>query len=463
MLPSTPLVSSNLRRRPWQPLSPNATALAVSLLLISGVGVLAFSPAATFKASPRALLLPHPFASSPNAASIAASSRRTKHWHSSRPRIEQHPASSSVSLQVHSDEPAMERGIDPPFTVTLEGDDYSYRDAIQRTLGWVGAAIIFGGGIWSVMGSTTGQEFFAGYLVEQSLSVDNLFVFLLLFEYFKVPLQYQDRVLNWGIYGAVVMRAVMIGIGAAAIHNFHAILLVFAAILIYGSGKFFFEGEQEEEEDPSQNAIVQFSKSLFPSTDDFHGNKFFTVIDGVRMATPLFICLVAVEISDVVFAVDSIPAVFGVTEVRSQFVAFDGRVSVGPRTHLNLHPLYCVCFFRYAESADCLFFQHLCHYGPSESVHNLVQSRYRPQVFGTCRGMGTRVYWCEDGIGILWIQHRHTSGAGCRCDGTERWRGSIGGCQTKGTGRTNLNQGAGGEEIHQPPLLCNDDYNDLQC
>lgn len=208
----------------------------------------------------------------------------------------------------------MERGIDPPFTVTLEGDDYSYRDAIQRTLGWVGAAIIFGGGIWSVMGSTTGQEFFAGYLVEQSLSVDNLFVFLLLFEYFKVPLQYQDRVLNWGIYGAVVMRAVMIGIGAAAIHNFHAILLVFAAILIYGSGKFFFEGEQEEEEDPSQNAIVQFSKSLFPSTDDFHGNKFFTVIDGVRMATPLFICLVAVEISDVVFAVDSIPAVFGVTE-----------------------------------------------------------------------------------------------------------------------------------------------------
>jgi TerC family integral membrane protein len=209
----------------------------------------------------------------------------------------------------------MERGLEPPFAITLEGE-YSYADAIQRTLSWVAAAIVFGGGIWSVLGPTTGQEFFAGYLVEQSLSVDNLFVFLLLFDYFKVPIPLQDRVLNWGIFGAMGMRAVMIGIGAAAIHNFHAILLVFAAILIYGSGKFFFESnDNDEEEDPSQNAIVKFSRSLFPSTDDFHGSKFFIVEKGVRMATPLFICLVAVEISDVVFAVDSIPAVFGVTEV----------------------------------------------------------------------------------------------------------------------------------------------------
>ena len=212
----------------------------------------------------------------------------------------------------------MERGIEPPFAVTLEGD-YSYTDAIQRTLAWVGAAIVFGGGIWSVLGPTVGQEFFAGYLVEQSLSVDNLFVFLLLFDYFKVPLLLQDRVLNWGIFGAMVMRAIMIGIGAAAIHNFHAILLVFAAILIYGSAKFFFATDDDgEDEDPSQNVIVKFSRSLFPSTDDFHGDKFFIVEKGVRMATPLFICLIAVEISDIVFAVDSIPAVFGVTEVRRQ-------------------------------------------------------------------------------------------------------------------------------------------------
>jgi len=204
----------------------------------------------------------------------------------------------------------------PPLAVTLEGEDYSYKDAIQRTLGWVGAAIVFGGGVWSFAGSATGEEFFAGYLVEQSLSVDNLFVFLLLFDYFKVPLPYQDRVLNWGIYGAVVMRAVMIGVGAVALEKFHAILLVFAAILVYSSGQALF-GRKDEDEDPSQNSIVKFSRSLIKSTDDFDGDRFFTMVDGVRMATPLFICMIAVEISDVVFAVDSIPAVFGVTEVST--------------------------------------------------------------------------------------------------------------------------------------------------
>lgn len=204
----------------------------------------------------------------------------------------------------------------PPLMVTLDdGSQHSYTDAIQRTLVWVGAAILFGGGLWFTAGVQTGQEFFAGYLVEQSLSVDNLFVFLLLFDYFKVPLSYQDRVLNWGIYGAIVMRAFMIGIGAAALQRYHAILLAFAAILIYSSARFFIGGGDDEEEDPGQNAIVQFSRSLIKSTDHFDGDRFFTLVDGARQATPLFICMIAVEISDVVFAVDSIPAVFGVTEV----------------------------------------------------------------------------------------------------------------------------------------------------
>ena len=169
----------------------------------------------------------------------------------------------------------------------------------------------------------SGEEFFAGYLVEQSLSVDNLFVFLLLFEYFQVPIQYQDRVLNWGIYGAIVMRSVMIGLGSVALQQFHFILLVFAAILVYSSVSFFLKSndDDEEKEDPSQNSIVQFSRSLFPSTDTFDENRFFTMVDGIRTATPLFICMIAVEISDVVFAIDSIPAVFGVTEV-SFFLIF---------------------------------------------------------------------------------------------------------------------------------------------
>lgn len=195
---------------------------------------------------------------------------------------------------------------DPPTDV--------YSKAITRTLFWVSLSLLFGIGIWSTVGAQTAEEFYAGYLVEQSLSVDNLFVFLLLFDYFKVPMAAQDKVLNWGIYGAVVMRAIMIGLGAAALHEFHAILLVFAGILVYSSVKVLFGGEDEEEEDMSENQIVNFSKNLIDSVDVFDGDKFFTFVDGVRKATPLFICMVAVEISDVVFAVDSIPAVFGVTE-----------------------------------------------------------------------------------------------------------------------------------------------------
>ena len=144
-----------------------------------------------------------------------------------------------------------------------------------------------------------------------------LFVFLLLFEYFKVPLSSQDRVLNWGIYGAVVMRALMIGVGAAALERYHAILLVFAGILVYSSAKTLIPGDDDdEEENMDENSIVKFSRKLIDSTDEYDGSNFFTMVDGVKLATPLFICMITLEISDVVFAVDSIPAVFGVTSVR---------------------------------------------------------------------------------------------------------------------------------------------------
>ena len=190
-----------------------------------------------------------------------------------------------------------------------------YQSAIYRTLAWVAAACAFGVGLGVAFSPEVSEEFFAGYLVEQSLSVDNLFVFLLLFEYFNVPLESQDRVLNWGIIGAIVMRAVMIGLGAAALQNFHEILLVFAGILVYSSAKSLIPEGDEDEEDPSENTIVKFSQGLINSTQQFDGDRFFTLVDGVKKATPLFICMIAVEISDVVFAVDSIPAVFGVTEV----------------------------------------------------------------------------------------------------------------------------------------------------
>eukprot|EP00429_Kryptoperidinium_foliaceum_P009966 CAMPEP_0176004100 /NCGR_PEP_ID=MMETSP0120_2-20121206/1517_1 /TAXON_ID=160619 /ORGANISM="Kryptoperidinium foliaceum, Strain CCMP 1326" /LENGTH=411 /DNA_ID=CAMNT_0017336767 /DNA_START=264 /DNA_END=1497 /DNA_ORIENTATION=+ len=186
-------------------------------------------------------------------------------------------------------------------------EEEDYLVAVKRTAVWVAAAVAFGGALSYFDSPTTGEEFFAGYLLEQSLSVDNLLVFLLLFEYFRIPTAYQNRILNWGILGAIGMRAIMIGAGAVAIKQFHAILLVFAAILIYSSGKVLI-GDDEEE------FVVKFSNRLFKSTSKFDGDRFFTEVNGERLATPMFLCMVAVELSDVIFAVDSIPAVFGVTE-----------------------------------------------------------------------------------------------------------------------------------------------------
>jgi TerC family integral membrane protein len=199
----------------------------------------------------------------------------------------------------------------------VKDQDHYYETAIRRTAGWVAAAIGFGTALGFFAGSETSEEFFAGYLLEQSLSIDNLLVFLLLFEYFRIPLENQNRVLNWGIVGAIVMRAVMIGAGAIAIQKFHGVLLVFAAILIFSSGKVIFGSNNDDTEDLSENQIVKFSNSVINSTDKFDGDKFFTEIDGIRKATPMLLCMIAVEVSDVVFAVDSIPAVFGVTEVRN--------------------------------------------------------------------------------------------------------------------------------------------------
>jgi len=223
-----------------------------------------------------------------------------------------------VDLQPKSSSPEsiLEPGATPTIVIPPGATSSEiYNSAIKRTCAWVAAAVAFGGALSIFVGSDTAEEFFAGYLLEQSLSIDNVLVFLLLFDYFKVPLSSQDRVLNFGIYGAVVMRATMIGLGSVALHEFHAVLLVFAGILLYSSFAVLFgEGDDDEEEDMSENKIVQIIKNLFDASEKFDGDRFFTFEEGVKKATPLFICMVAVEISDVVFAVDSIPAVFGVTE-----------------------------------------------------------------------------------------------------------------------------------------------------
>jgi TerC family integral membrane protein len=184
---------------------------------------------------------------------------------------------------------------------------------MREVAAWIGAATLFGLGLGAFAGREAAEEYFAGYLLEQSLSVDNLFVFVLVFDYFKVPMSQQQKVLGYGIGGAMAMRAAMIVAGYEAITNFKPILLVFAGILIFSSYKLIAE-EDEEEEDMSQNAIVKFASSLVPVSDEYDGDNFFTLVDGVKTATPLLLCLVVIELSDVVFAVDSIPAVFGVTQ-----------------------------------------------------------------------------------------------------------------------------------------------------
>ena len=194
---------------------------------------------------------------------------------------------------------------------------------------WVGAATLFGLGIGATMGAGKAEEYFSGYLLEQSLSVDNLFVFVLVFDYFKVPMKQQQKVLSYGIGGAMAMRAAMIVAGYEAVTNFKPVLLVFAGILIFSSYKLITE-EEEEEEDMSENAIVKFCSNLLPVSEEYDGDNFFTEVrndetgEMIKMATPLLLCLCVIELSDVVFAVDSIPAVFGVTQ--DPFIVYSSNI-----------------------------------------------------------------------------------------------------------------------------------------
>jgi len=245
--------------------------------------------------------------------------------HQKQKRQQHNPQSqrkwSRTNLQLMKDSSSASSSSTTTAAATADSNrDMMYSTALRNTFICMGATVIFGLGVLYTSGYDTSEQFFAGYLVEQSLSIDNLFVFLLLFDYFQVPIENQNKVLSYGIYGAVVMRAIMIGLGALALENFREILLVFAGILVYSSvsvlAEVIFSSEEDGEdkkEDMDQNAIVNFSKNLLDTTDKFDGDKFFSLQDGVKKATPLFLCLVAVEISDVVFAVDSIPAVFGIT------------------------------------------------------------------------------------------------------------------------------------------------------
>ncbi len=202
------------------------------------------------------------------------------------------------------------------------------REALAWSAVWVSLAAGFAAALWRLDGHQTAIEFTAGYIVEQALSVDNLFVFLLLFGYFKVPDALQHRVLFWGIFGALVLRAVMIGAGAVLLGRFHWIIYIFGAFLIFTGIKMLMQDDEEME--PERNPVLKLVRRLVPVTDHFEGDRFFTRApwgpDRVMrtVATPLFVVLVLVETTDVVFAVDSVPAVFGVT--RDPFIVYTSNV-----------------------------------------------------------------------------------------------------------------------------------------
>ena len=187
----------------------------------------------------------------------------------------------------------------------------SMKEAAWVTLGIMLLAGAFAGGIWHLFGAEKALQFVTGYVVEEALSVDNLFVFLVIFQYFKVPPEVHHRVLFWGIFGALGMRAVFIVAGTALVSMFHWIFYLFGIFLVLTGIKLLFEGDQEG--NPADTLAVRLYKRVVPSTAEMHGAAFFVRQNGRLLATPLLLVLFVVEVSDILFAVDSIPAIFSVT------------------------------------------------------------------------------------------------------------------------------------------------------
>ena len=207
----------------------------------------------------------------------------------------------------------------------------TFKEAIGWSVFWIVLSLGFGAFVWRRYGGEQGLEFFAGYLLEKSLSVDNLFVFVLLFRSFAIPPQYQHRVLFWGVLGALLLRGSLIFAGVALVHRFHWIIAVFGAVLVYTAWKILFQ-EDEAIAKPEDNAVVRWVARNLPMTRTIEGPRFFIG----KFATPLLLALVAAETTDLVFALDSIPAVFAVTD--DSFLVFSSNICA----LLGLRALYFV-------------------------------------------------------------------------------------------------------------------------
>jgi tellurite resistance protein TerC len=197
-----------------------------------------------------------------------------------------------------------------------------FKEALTWSVVWVALSLVFNAWIYYKFGSQKALEFLTGYVIEKALSVDNIFVFVVLFASFAVPKIYQHRVLFWGVLGAIAMRAIFIGLGAALVARFHWIMYVFGAILIFTGIKLMKEGDAEPH--PEKNPLYKFARRLMPATPEYHGSHFFVMKEGRRYATPLFLVLVAIEATDVVFAVDSIPAIFAIS--TDPFIVYTSNI-----------------------------------------------------------------------------------------------------------------------------------------
>jgi len=244
-----------------------------------------------------------------------------------------------------------------------ESRTMNVRQALVWTAIWILVAMSFSGLVYGLYehnwfgwrnapedpdGSEAALQYVTGYLLEWSLSVDNIFVIAVIFNFMKIPAQFQYRVLFWGIVGAILLRGAMIGMGAALIHRFDWMFYVFGAILLVSAARML--KSDEDQFDPGKSILVRMAKRVYPVTDQMDGDRFFTVINGARAATPLFVTLLLVDLADVVFAVDSIPAIFAVTQ--DAFIVFTSNAFA----ILGLRSLYfaiagLMAMFRYIKTS----------------------------------------------------------------------------------------------------------------
>jgi tellurite resistance protein TerC len=199
-----------------------------------------------------------------------------------------------------------------------EAHEVTMREAATSSAMWVALGLAFGAVVWMVWGGDRAGEYYAGYLIEKSLTVDNIFVFALLFSFFAVPAAFQHRLLFWGVLGALVFRGLFIAAGAALLENFHWVIYVFGGFLVWTGVRMARHGDAEVH--PERNPVLRLLRRVMPVTDAYVGTRFFVRRDHRTWATPLFAVLVAIETTDVLFAVDSIPAIFAVTD--EPFIVF---------------------------------------------------------------------------------------------------------------------------------------------